>query len=278
MTQTASPEIGKSIDTLGYKTNYHDVGTGEAVLMLHGSGAGVSGWANWRLALPALSPKFRCIVPDLVGFGYTEMKPGFKYVLMDTWVDQVIALLDALKIERAHFIGNSFGGSLTMHVAVRHPDRVGRIVLMGSGGVKQAITPELDELWGYKPSVPAMKRILQIMAYNQDIVTDELAELRYRSTLRPEAQAVFESLFPEPRQRWLDAQKVPEDQLRALKHETLIIHGRDDRVVPVIGSIKLSELIDRSQLHIFGRCGHWTMIEHTARFNRMVDEFLSEKS
>ena len=272
----STPEIGKSIDTLGYKTNYHDQGNGGPVMLLHGSGAGVSGWANWRLALPALSPRHRCIVPDLVGFGYTEMKPGFKYVIMDTWIDQITALMDALKIDRADFIGNSFGGSLTLHLATKRPERVGKIVLMGSGGVGQTITPELNELWGYKPSVPAMKRILQIMAFDQSIVTDELAEMRYRSTLRPEAQAVFESLFPEPRQRWLEAQKVPEDELRRIPNDTLIIHGRDDRVVPVAGSIRLSQLIDRSQLHVFGRCGHWTMIEHTARFNRLVSDFLAE--
>lgn len=270
------PEIGKSIETVGYKTNYHDQGSGPAVVLLHGSGAGASGWANWRLALPALAPSFRCIVPDLVGFGYTEMKPGFKYVLMDTWVDQIIALLDALRIDRAHLIGNSFGGSLTLHLVTKHPSRVGKIVLMGSGGVGQKITPELEELWGYKPSVPAMKRILQIMAYDQSIVTDDLAEMRYRSTLRPEAQAVFENLFPAPRQRWLDAQKVPEETLQKVEHEALILHGRDDRVVPVAGSIRLNQLLNKSQLHIFGRCGHWTMIEHTARFNRLVGDFLAE--
>lgn len=278
MAEQQSPEIGKSVAICGYKTNYHDQGAGFPTLLLHGSGAGVTGWANWRGQLPVFAAKYRTLAPDLIGFGFTERLPGFKYSFMDSWVDQQLAFLDALGLDKVNVVGNSFGGSVALALAVRAPQRLNRIVLMGSGGVKQAITPELNELWGYKPSVPAMKRILQIMAYNQDIVTDELAELRYRSTLRPEAQAVFESLFPEPRQRWLDAQKVPEDQLRALKHETLIIHGRDDRVVPVIGSIKLSELIDRSQLHIFGRCGHWTMIEHTARFNRMVDEFLSEKS
>ena len=276
MTTATPPEVGKSLATCGYKTNYHDVGTGPVVLLLHGSGAGASGWANWRLALPALSKHFRCIVPDLAGFGWTEVKPDMKFTFMDTWIDQANALLDGLGIDRAHIVGNSFGGSLTLQLAAKRAERVGKIVLMGSGGVTQTITPELEKLWGYKPSPAAMKEILSIMAYDQSIVTDELAEMRYRATLRPGMQELFERMFPAPRQRWLDAQKQPEEVVRAIKHEALIIHGRDDRVVPVAGSILLNRLLDRSQLHIFGRCGHWTMIEHTARFNRLVCDFFLE--
>jgi 2-hydroxymuconate-semialdehyde hydrolase len=271
-----NPEIGKSIQTGSYKTNYHDQGSGAPVVMLHGSGAGVTGWANWRGQIPALSPKLRVIAPDLIGFGYTERPEGFDYRFMESWVEQVLALLDALKIERAHLVGNSFGGSLSLALAVRSPERVARIVLMGSGGVQQKVTPELDQLWGYTPSAANMKKIMSIMAHNQSLVTDDIAEMRYRATLRPGVQETFEKLFPPPRQRWLDAQVVPDDKLRQIKHPTLIVHGREDRVVPLPGSLKLMELLPNSQLHVFGQCGHWTMIEHRDRFNRLVLDFLAE--
>ena len=269
-------EIGKSIQTGAYKTNYHDQGSGAPVVMLHGSGAGVTGWANWRGQIPALSEKFRVLAPDLIGFGYTERPEGFIYRFMDSWVEQVLALLDALGIERAHLVGNSFGGSLSLALAVRAPQRIGRIVLMGSGGVAQKVTPELETLWGYTPSPANMKKIMQIMAYNQALVTDDLAEMRYRATLRPGVQETFEKLFPPPRQRWLDAQIVAEEKLRGIRQPTLIVHGRDDRVVPPAGSFRLLELIPDAQLHVFGRCGHWTMIEHRERFNRLVMDFLAE--
>lgn len=271
-----NPEVGKSIKTGDYQSNYHDAGTGDAVIMLHGSGAGVSGWANWRGQIGPFSERFRAVVPDLIGFGYTERRPDQQYRFMDTWTDQILALMDGLGIEKAHFIGNSFGGSVTLSVAVRAPQRVGRFVLMGSGGVKSEMTEELELLWGYTPSVANMKRIMQVMAYDQSLVTDQLAEMRYQASLRPGVQETFEKLFPPPRQRWLDVACQPEDKLRALAHQALIIHGRDDRVVRPSASLRLFELLENSQLHMFGRCGHWTMIEHRERFNRLVMDFLSE--
>ena len=117
---------------------------------------------------------------------------------------------------------------------------------------------------------------MDIMAFDRSIVTDELAELRYRATARPGFQERFARVFPPPRQRWADAQLVSDEQLKALTHEVLVIHGRDDRVVPLSASLQLAQKIDRSQLHVFGRCGHWTQIEHGARFNRLVSDFLAE--
>ncbi|GEL19849.1 alpha/beta fold hydrolase [Pseudonocardia asaccharolytica] len=269
-------EIGQFVQTGGYRTNVHDVGSGAPVLLLHGSGAGVSGWANWRGLLPVLAERFRVLVPDLVGFGYTEVPDGLEFRIFDTWIDQVLALLDAVGLERVNLVGNSFGGGLSLHLATRHPDRVGRIVLMGAGGVQMPVSPELEELWGYTPSVANMKRVMDIMAYDRSLVTDELAALRYQATIRPGAQEVFEKIFPPPRQRWLDAQVVPDDVLARMPHHTLILHGREDRVVPMDASLHMFRTIPDAQLHVFGKCGHWTQIEHAARFHRLVEDFFLE--
>ena len=275
-----NPEVAQTIRTGGFETNYHDVGSGDGipVLLLHGSGAGVSAWANWRGLIPVLAEQCRAIAPDLVGFGYTTLPDPVRFEIFDTWIDQVIALLDGLDIPQVHVVGNSFGGGLALHLAVRHPERLGRIVLMGAGGVQFDFTPELDALWGYTPSVENMKKIMDIMAYDRSLVTDELAELRYRATARPGAQEAFEQVFPEPRQRWLDAQIVPDADLAAIEHEVLILHGREDRVVPVAASQKMFDLIPNSQLHVFGKCGHWTQIEHAARFQRLVSAFFAEET
>lgn len=275
-----NPEVAQTIRTSGFETNYHDVGEGDGipVLLLHGSGAGVSAWANWRGLIPVLAEQCRVIAPDLVGFGYTTLPDPVRFEIFDTWIDQILALLDGLEIPKVHVVGNSFGGGLALHLAVRHPQRLGRIVLMGAGGVQFDFTPELDALWGYTPSVENMKKIMDIMAYDRSLVTDELAELRYRATIRPGAQEAFEQVFPEPRQRWLDAQIVPDEDLAAIEHEVLILHGREDRVVPVAASQKMFDLIPNSQLHIFGKCGHWTQIEHAARFQQLVSTFFAEDS
>ena len=86
-----NPELGRMLPTCGYQTNCHDQGSGPAVMLLHGSGAGVSGWANWRGLIPELSKKWRVLAPDLVGFGYTETPDDFEFRFMDSWVDQMFA-------------------------------------------------------------------------------------------------------------------------------------------------------------------------------------------
>lgn len=273
---TDNPEIGRTLSTCGYDTNYHDVGDGAPVLLLHGSGAGVSAWANWRGLIPVLAQDFRVIAPDLVGFGYTEVPNSLQFSIFDTWIDQILALLDGLDIEKTHIVGNSFGGGLALHLATRHPDRLDRISLMGAGGVAMPLSDELDQLWGYTPSVANMKKIMDIMAFDRSLVTDELAELRYRATIRAGAQEAFEKVFPPPRQRWLDAQIVPDEALAGIAHEVLILHGREDRVVPLQASLHMFEQIPNAQLHVFGRCGHWTQIEHAQRFQQLVAQFLRE--
>ena len=270
-----NPEIARSVQAAGITTNYHDVGDGFPALFIHGSGPGVSAWANWRLVMPALSERLRVIAPDMAGFGFSERPAGIRYDL-DTWVAQAIGLLDALGLEQADVVGNSFGGALALAMAIRHPQRVRRLVLMGSVGVPFDITEGLDAVWGYTPSFENMRRIMDYFAWDRSLVNDELAELRYRASIRPGFQETFGAMFPAPRQRWVDALASREEDILALPHETLIVHGRDDRVIPLLTSLTLAEWIDRSQLHVYGRCGHWTQIEHAARFAKLVGDFLTE--
>lgn len=270
-----SPEIGKSLKTGAFQTNVHDVGQGQPVLFIHGSGPGVSAWANWRLVIPELCKSRRVIAPDMVGFGFTDRPAGIVYH-MDIWVQQALDTLDALGIEQTDLVGNSFGGALALALTIRAPQRVRRLVLMGSVGVPFDITPGLDAVWGYEPSIEAMRKLLDLFAYNRNLVNDELAQLRYAASIRPGFQESFSAMFPAPRQRWVDAMASPEAAIRALPHETLILHGRDDQVIPLSTSLTLSQWIAKSQLHVFGQCGHWTQIEHSARFVKLVEDFLRE--
>lgn len=270
-----NPEIGRSIRAGDILTNYHDQGAGLPVVLLHGSGPGVSALANWRGVIPELAKQFRVIAPDLLGFGYTERPAGVRYD-MDTWVRHAIDFLDALKLDKVGLVGNSFGGGLSLHLATRYPDRFIRLVLMGSAGVRFELTPGLDEAWGYTPSIENMRRLLDLFAFNRELITDELAELRYKAGTRPGIQEAYAAMFPAPRQRWIDLMAVDEAKLRALPHEALIIHGREDRIIPLSSSYRMFEMISRAQLHVFGRCGHWTQIEHAARFNRLVAGFFAE--
>jgi 2-hydroxymuconate-semialdehyde hydrolase len=269
-----NPEIGTWVEAGGVRTNVHDRGAGEPVVLLHGSGPGVSAWANWRLTIPALERHFRVIAPDIVGFGFTERPAGITYDL-PAWRRHLRDLLDALGLPAVSLVGNSFGGALALSFAIAEPHRVRRLVLMGSVGLRFPITEELDIVWGYEPSIANMRRLLDIFVFNRELVSDDLAELRYRASIRPGVQEAYRQMFPAPRQRWVDALASPKEAIAALPHHALVIHGREDRVIPVDCSLRLFALLPRAELHVFGRCGHWTQIEHADRFNRLVADFLA---
>jgi pimeloyl-ACP methyl ester carboxylesterase len=269
-----NPEIGATADANGIKTNYLEAGTGDPVVLIHGSGPGVTSYANWRLVLPALAENFRVVAPDMVGFGFSERPANIEYGVQ-TWADQVVGLMDTLELSKAHLVGNSFGGAIALRIAAQHPDRVGKLVLMGSMGVPFPITEGLERVWGYEPSFENMRKVLDVFAYSRDLVNDELAEVRYRGSIQPGFQESFAAMFPAPRQRWVEAMCTPEDEIRRLPHRTLIVHGREDQVIPLQTSLRLMELIDNADLSVFSHCGHWSMIERTKDFNRNVSEFFS---
>jgi 2-hydroxymuconate-semialdehyde hydrolase len=272
---TNNPEIGKSILANGIQTNYHEHGQGEPVLLIHGSGPGVTGWANWRLTIPALAENFRVIAPDIVGFGYTERPADVKYN-METWVNHIFGFMDALGIEKAHVVGNSFGGGLALAMAIRTPQRVGRLVLMGSAGLPFTLTEGLDRVWGYTPSIDNMRGLLNLFAFDRNRVTDDLARMRYEASVRPGIQEAFAQMFPAPRQNGVNNLASDAAAIKALPHTTMIVHGREDKVIPLTSSYELFSMIQKAQIHVFGQCGHWTQIEHATRFNKLISDFFIE--
>ena len=269
-----NPEIGLRIDVDGIGTNFIKAGAGDPLILIHGSGPGVTAFANWRGVIPDFAQHFRCYAPDTLGFGYTDFPSDIEGFAMDRWVAHLIGFMDALGIAKAHFIGNSYGGALTLALAARHPDRVGRIVLMGAAGLRFPVTDGLAKVWGYEPSLDAMRDLMNTFAYDASLVKEEIVKSRYEASIRPGAQEAFSSLFPEPRQRWLDELATDEDALRALPHATLIVHGREDVIVPYECSVRFHQLIANSELHLFGQCGHWTQIERRERFVQLVIPFL----
>src|ERR1700754_857533 len=259
MSDPERPEIGASADAGGIKTNYLEAGSGSPVVLIHGSGPGVTAYANWRLVLPVLADRFRVLAPDMAGFGFSERPEKADYGV-DLWTEQVVGFLDALDIPQASVVGNSFGGAIALRLATRYPDRVGKLVLMGSMGIDFPITQGLDTVWGYEPSFENMRGVLDVFAYNRALVPDELAEVRYRASMQPGFQESYASMFPAPRQRWVDAMRTSDNDIRALPHRTLIVHGREDQVIPADNSIRLLHLIERADLHVFSHCGHWVQI------------------
>ena len=266
------PEIANSVQTGAFATNYHDLGSGQPIVFLHGSGPGVSAWANWNKLFPLLKDDFRILAPDMYGFGFTERLPDPVFN-MNVWVQQTIDLFNALEIEKANLVGNSFGGALALSMAIKYPERVDKLVLMGSMGISFPITYGLDRVWGYTPSLANMEELLEIFTYDHSFATKELIKTRYESSMQPGFQESFSAMFPAPRQNGVEGMAGNKDYIRNIPHKTLIIHGREDRVIPLENSLRLLQLIDDAQLHVFGHCGHWTQIEKTQEFVTLISNF-----
>lgn len=272
MTQ-ASPEIAQSARIGGIRTNYHDLGTGAPVLLIHGSGPGVSAWANWRTVIPELAKEHRVIAPDMAGFGYTETEGAFT-ASPEAWVAQVIGLMDHLGIDRFAVIGNSFGGAIGLKTASLHPDRVTRLVLMGAVGTSFPLTDGLDKVWGYQPSHDAMRELLHLFAEDHSIITDDLVDMRYRASIRADVQQRFAALFPAPRQRGVEMLALADSALAAIRTPTIAIHGRNDQVIPFAVSEALVRKMPDARLFPIGNCGHWVQIEKNPEFLDIVRAFL----
>jgi 2-hydroxymuconate-semialdehyde hydrolase len=241
---------------------------------VHGSGPGVGAWANWRLALPVFAETYRVLAPDILGFGYSARPAEIAYG-KDVWVDHLIAFLDAKGVRRCHIVGNSMGGGLALALAVRRPDLVDRLVLMGACAVTFPITPGLDAVWGYEPDRERMRSLIaEYFAFDASIATDDLVELRYAASVQPGFQESYARMFPPPRQNGVDDLATAPEDIARVTAPVLLIHGRDDRIIPLGVSDELLRLIPNAQLHVFGQCGHWTQIERMAEFNAIVHTFL----
>ncbi|AEG51033.1 2,6-dioxo-6-phenylhexa-3-enoate hydrolase [Sphingobium chlorophenolicum L-1] len=259
---------GRTVQALDLDTNYHDQGTGAPVVLLHGSGPGVSAWTNWKRVIPVLADEFRVIAPDMAGFGYTERRADLAYD-MKLWVKHLIGILDALGIGKASLIGNSFGGSLSLAAAARFPDRFERIVLMGTPCDKFAMTPGLRAGWDYTPSRDAMRQAMVHFPYDPAFITPELVEDRYQASLIPGAQEGLRKLLAKPAEEGETILSgIPESVVAGIEHPTLVLHGREDRVIPVEMGIRLARAMPHADLHMFGKCGHWVQAE---RFDPFVE-------
>lgn len=261
MTDQAEAGRGSRITAFDIDTNYHDAGHGPAVVFLHGSGPGVSAWTNWKRVMPEFATDFRVIAPDMAGFGYTERKDGLAYDIK-TWVKHLIGFLDALGLERVSLVGNSFGGSLSLAAAARFPERFERIVLMGTPCDKFMMTPGLRAGWDYVPSRENMRTTMAHFPYDPAFITDELVEDRYQASVIPGAQEGLRKLLAKPNEDGeTPLSGMPESVVANIQHPTLVLHGREDRVIPVEMGIRLGRAMPNAELHMFGKCGHWVQAE-----------------
>ena len=264
---------GSFIQAAGLRTHVLERGNGRPLVLLHGSGPGVSAYSNWHGVMPELARDFRVVAPDIVGFGLTEFPANGQYHIK-TWVAHYLAILDALKIDKASVVGNSFGGVLALATALSNPHRIDKLILLGTPVGEFEMSEGQKALSRYTPSLEAMREVLSCFPHDASIISDEMVEQRYEASLRPGAQEALRVLMPKPNEDGPTILKgIPEGSLAKVSHPTLILHGREDRVIPFDLAVRAFRNIPNAQLHAFGQCGHWVQTERKAEFLGLVTRF-----
>jgi 4,5:9,10-diseco-3-hydroxy-5,9,17-trioxoandrosta-1(10),2-diene-4-oate hydrolase len=260
-----------------------EFGSGPPVLMLHGGGPGANGLSNYSRNVEALSAKYRLLVPDMPGYGASTKGLDQSDVFGDL-AQTMRGLLDALNIPRAHIIGNSLGGACALRMALDTPDRVGRLVLMGPGGIgttRGLPTDGLKQLIGYyKDSGPSREKlrkfILDYLVFDGSRVPDELIEARYQASIDPEVVASPPLQGPKSLDVAIKMDFTRDKRLKSLAHPTLVLWGREDRVNKPAGGHTLAKALKNCDLYEFAKTGHWVQWERASEFNSVVSAFLDQ--
>jgi 4,5:9,10-diseco-3-hydroxy-5,9,17-trioxoandrosta-1(10),2-diene-4-oate hydrolase len=262
----------------GYRLHYHEAGEGPALILLHGSGPGVTGWTNFGANLPIFAEHFRTIILDMPGFGGSA-SPEYDQQYPPVAAEAVAMFMEGVGLDSAHLLGNSMGGNVASHVALNYPDRVQRMVMMGPGGLAVNVfgpspnegTKRLIEFMG-DPSRERMVAWVRTMVSDQALVTDELIDSRMENAMKPgvmdSTRAIFGTFFkfPDPTPLWSRANEI--------QHPTLITWGRDDRMLPFEGALFPFRQMPNADLHVFSNCGHWAQVERKDDFERVVIDYL----
>ena len=281
LTEAATSHLVRlKVNELDVQVHYNDCGAGdETVVMLHGSGPGATGWANFHRNVDAfVGAGYRVVLMDCLGWGKSDpiVCTGSRSELN---AQTLKALLDALKLDKVHIVGNSMGGHSAVAFALANPTRVGKLILMGggTGGPSQFVpmpTEGIKLLQGLyrEPTIENLKKMMNVFVFDPSSMTEELFQARLDNMLarKDHLENFVKSLAANPKQ-------FPDQgpRLGEISAHTLVIWGRDDRFVPMDVGLRLIWGMPNAELHIFNRCGHWAQWEHADKFNRMVLDFLA---
>lgn len=268
---------GRMVKTPKFNLHINEAGDADApaIVMLHGSGPGATGWSNFNQNIGPLSEQHRVVLADMPGWGESDPVTWQERNHSSTLLD----LLDELGIEKATIIGNSMGGGTTIRFGYEHPDRVNKLITMGAsvgqpglfgpGGLSEGI--KILQLGYREPSFDTMKTLVDVMTFDSAFATDALIQGRADMVAgTPEHNKNFIDGIGKRSIVELDLSKLP-----TITAPTMLFHGRDDRVVHYENSLRMVALIPDARLLLINRCGHWLQAEHANEFNRQVLGFLA---
>jgi 2-hydroxymuconate-semialdehyde hydrolase len=249
------------------------------ILWLHGSGPGATGSTNWDWMIGELGDEYHCVAPDIIGFGdstHPNPPPQGLKLFTELRVRTLIALLDALRIDKVTVVGNSMGGIISLALVTAHPERVDKIVLMGSGGAPTGLTPELLKLILFyeDPTTEAMAELMTCFVHDSAFFGDDLdkiAAARMPRALRADVERSHRATFGPG-----DPLSFPPELLAKIDIPVLVVHGANDRIMLVAAGEYFAEHLPNAELHVFDETGHWLQLERPQRFADLLRAFLKE--
>ncbi len=255
-------------------------GRGVPGILLHGLGASKE-W--WKYNIPFLAKNFKIYAPDIIGFGHSE-KPEIEYnfEFANNFLND---LIETFNLQKVSLIGNSMGGLMALNFSVNFPDRVDKLILVNNAGFSRELSLILriatlypiGEIALSLASYRTVKILLKSVIYDKSKIPEELiykaleilklpntkstllAILRYGVNLKGLSSSIYESLIK---------------KISRLEIPTLIIWGKEDKIIPVSQAYIGHKLISNSQLFIFEKCGHLPQVEYANEFNKLVLKFL----
>jgi 2-hydroxy-6-oxonona-2,4-dienedioate hydrolase len=274
MTVISEASTSKYVMAGDVKIHYNEVGTGPVLICIHGAGPGASSWSNFSNNVEEFAREHRVLLVDMPEYGKSaKIHIGFPKL---TNLARIMRdFMDALSIERADIVGNSFGGQVALKMAIDYPERVGHIVMIGSAPVIHSLFSPMPvegvKLIGsyYRdtgPSIEKMRKLLTTLVYDASRITDEVVQARYEASIDPETVRVHSMTAPQKQD--LTA------ELGQCKAPTLVVWGMDDRAGALDVGLLMTRHIPNAQMHIFGKCGHWAQVEHAEEFTQLVLGFL----
>lgn len=265
-----------------WKIHFRVFGSGPDVVLLHGGGPGATGASNYSKNVDALSQHYRCWVIDAPGWGQSSKNLNAFDGLgpFHKGADAVLAFMNAVGIEQAHLIGNSFGGATALCLAMEHPQRVNRMVLMGPAGgfvagakgPTEGIQQLLTYYLGDGPSIEKLEAFVQHLVYDRSLITPELLKSRFDASTDPEIcenPPLLPSLGGPGKETYISL----DPRLATLQNRTMFIWGLQDKV-NVIEGLEPFRVMPNADFVLLTHCGHWAQWEHPNRFNDMVLSFL----
>ncbi|MGS2811355.1 alpha/beta fold hydrolase [Nocardia sp. MW-W600-9] len=271
----------RELDTDAGVLRYHEAGQGDPLILLHGSGIGVSGWKNFRGNLARFAEHYHCYILEFPGFGISDPVEGTHPVLAAGAA--VLRFMDGLGIDSAAMVGNSMGGVVGINLAIHAPERVTGLVCIGGVGpnIFSAGPSEGTRLlqeFADDPSRDKLVRWLNCMAYDRDLVTDEVIEDRWQAAIDPSSHASLAAMYGSKAfeaQKAMAANSAPYwSMMHKVQCPTLLTWGLDDRQSPPDMMLAPMRLIPNAEVHVFPKCGHWVMIEAKEAFESVTLDFL----